>query len=816
MRPFARPLRRAILATSALSMVAFAPAAFAQEAGATDAGDNEIIVTARRREESLLDVPIAVTAYSGAALEQSGASDITAISDTTPNVTLENSRATNSTLTAFIRGVGQQDPVGGFEAGVGIYLDDVYLNRPQAAVLDIYDVERIEILRGPQGTLYGRNTIGGAVKYVTKTLPQDFSLKLRATYGTYDQAEGVITASAPIGDLLRVGGSLARLSRGGFGKNLTTGLDNYNKDIWAGRGTVEFGGYGEPILIRISGDYTKDKSQPRGGHRLIRSLRTGTPVLDDVYDTRGGLVTPKQDIEAYGLAMNVSAELSDTITVRSISAWRKDTSFGPIDFDALPAVDVDVPGIYKNEQISQEFQLLYESDRLNGLVGFYYLDASAITNFDVLLYTTGNLLGFPQFSSYTAGTVKTDTWSVFGDFTYDITDQLSISLGGRYTSDVRDARILKQRRILGPDPQLGGNAPIALVTDSDFKGSRKFTKFTPRASISFKPTDDHLIYASYSSGFKGGGFDPRGNSTGALDTDRDGVRSYQEIFNFLTFDPETVDSYEVGYKGSLFDRRLRLAITAFRADYKDVQIPGSVGVDNNGDGVFETFAGITTNASKARLQGVEVESSATLARDFAGDGSAITLAGTLGYIDAKYRSFNTILSFFEADGTPNSAIVGVPTDIAKYRRIQNTPEWTASGTLGAAFPAMSGLLNASTTVSYRSKTTQFETPSPFLDQKGYALWDANLVWTAEDERFSIGLHAKNILDKQYKTSGYQFLNVNPVTGQPILSAAPRLANGSPNPAFGVPGIAPSLGQEGVVTAFYGNPRQVFVTGTVKF
>ena len=787
MRPFARSLRRAVLATSALSMIAFAPPVFAQEEGAsTDGSDNEIIVTARRREESLLDVPIAVTAYSGAALEQSGAADITAISDTTPNVTLENSRATNSTLTAFIRGVGQQDPVGGFEAGVGIYLDDVYLNRPQAAVLDIYDVERIEILRGPQGTLYGRNTIGGAVKYVTKTLPQDFSLNMRATYGTYDQAEGVITASAPIGDLLRVGGSVARLSRGGFGKNLTTGLDNYNKDIWAGRGTVEFGGYGEPILIRISGDYTKDKSQPRGGHRLIRSLRTGTPVLDDVYDTRGGLVTPKQDIEAYGLAMNVSAELSDTITVRSISAWRKDTSFGPIDFDALPAVDVDVPGIYKNEQISQEFQLLYESDRLNGLVGFYYLNASAITNFDVLLYTTGNLLNLPQFSSYTAGTVKTDTWSVFGDFTYDITDQLSISLGGRYTSDVRDARILKQRRILGPDPQLGGIAPVALVTDSDFKGSRKFTKFTPRASISFKPTDDHLIYASYSSGFKGGGFDPRGNSTGAPDTNRDGVRSYDEIFSFLTFDPETVNSYEIGYKGSLADGRLRLAVTGFRADYKDVQIPGSVGVDNNGDGVFETFAGITTNASKARLQGVEVESSATLARDFAGDGSAINLAGTLGYIDGKYLKF----------------INNLGVDVADFRRIQNTPTWTASGTLSGQFPGFSGSINASTTLSYRSKTTQFETPSPFLDQKGYALWDANLVWSSSDDSFSIGLHAKNILDKQYKTSGYQFVAVNPTTGAPILTQAGN--------------VTPSLGQEGVVTAFYGNPRQVFVTGTVKF
>ena len=202
---------------------------------------NSIIVTARRREERLLDVPIAVSSFTGSELQRRGALDITDVANDVPNVTLEPSRGTNSTLSAFIRGIGQQDPVSGFEQGVGIYLDDVYLNRPQAAVLDIYDVERIEVLRGPQGTLYGRNTIGGAVKYVTRRLPQDFDLRARATFGTYDQAEGVITASAPLNDIVRVGGSVARLSRGGFGTNLTTGLSNYNKDVWAARATSRDG-----------------------------------------------------------------------------------------------------------------------------------------------------------------------------------------------------------------------------------------------------------------------------------------------------------------------------------------------------------------------------------------------------------------------------------------------------------------------------------------------------------------------------------------------------------------------------------------------
>ena len=149
--------------------------------------------------------------------------------------------------------------------------------------------------------------------------------------------------------------------------------DNYNKDIWAGRATFEMGGYGAPVLMRITGDYTKDNSNPRGGHRLIPGQASGAPVLDDVFDTRGGLVDPKQYVKSYGLSMNLTAELNDAVTLRSISAWRKDDSASPIDFDALPAVDVDVPAYYKNEQLSQEFQLLYDKGRLHGMVGFYYL-----------------------------------------------------------------------------------------------------------------------------------------------------------------------------------------------------------------------------------------------------------------------------------------------------------------------------------------------------------------------------------------------------------------------------------------------------------
>jgi iron complex outermembrane recepter protein len=777
----ARSLRVLTLASVALGALVATPSQ-AQDAAQPEAAEGgDIVVTARRREETLMDVPIAITAFSGEALEARGALDITDIGNVTPNVTLENSRATNSTLTAFIRGVGQQDPVGGFEAGVGIYLDDVYLNRPQASVLDIYDVERIEVLRGPQGTLYGRNTIGGAVKYVTRRLSDDFSLRVRGTYGTDDMAEGTISLSAPIGDLVRVGGALARLTRGGFGTNLNNGLDNYNKDVWAGRLSVEMGGNGEPVFVRITGDYTRDRSNPRNGHRLIRGLLSGAPVLANEYDTRAGLNSPRQNIEAYGVAMNVSIDLSESLTLRSISAWRRDDSWAPIDFDSLPSVDVDVPGFYGNEQVSQEFQLAYSSGNLNGLLGFYYLEAEARTVFDVILGTTGTLLNLPGLNSATDGNVETSTWSVFGDFTYNLTDQIALSAGGRYTVDRRHATILRTTRIGGTSAFFGGNA-ATIATATNFDGRARFTDFNPRASISWSPNEDHMLYLSYAQGFKGGGFDPRGNATIAPDTDRNGIRSYQEIYDFFLFDPETVDSYEIGYRGTFAGGLGRLALTGFYGDYTNVQIPGSVGVDANNDGIFESFAGVTTNAAAATFKGVEAEIYARFAEGFAGDGSRLSVIGTFGFIDAQYDRF--ILN-------------GV--DVSALRGIQNTPRWTLSSTIAARFAVGAGSLDASSTISYRSFTQQFEVPSPFLDQPAYALLDASLVWTAPGDRWSIGVHGRNLTDERYVTSGYQFLQVA-ANGTPLRNSAGN--------------VIPSLGREGIASAFYGNPRQVF--GTVSF
>lgn len=745
---------------------AAAPAA--DEAQAAD-DSGVIYVTARRREERLIDVPLSVTALSGEDLVKQGVQDLTQIAQQVPNITLEVSRGTNTTLTAFIRGVGQQDPVAGFEAGVGLYVDDVYLNRPQAAVLDVYDVERIEVLRGPQGTLYGRNTIGGAIKYVTAPLPDETSVKVRGTYGSYDQADLIVTASTPVSDSLKIGASGARLSRGGFGENLTLGTENYNKDVWAARGTIEL--ETGAVTARLSGDYVKDTSEARQGHRLIPSLVTNQPVLSDVFDTRAGLNIVDQEVEAWGGALNLAVALSDTLTFKSITGYREDKSTTPIDFDSLAAVDLDVPAIYNNDQFSQELQLLYEGDRLSGVLGFYYLDANAFTAFDVALFTTLNGL-----TAQTLGNVNTETWSVFGDFTYNLTDTISVSAGGRYTNDQRTSRVLRTTFLGGFSNLFGGTGVAAAVT-SNFNGEATFKDFNPRASISWQPNSNHNLYFTYSQGFKGGGFDPRGQ-TSACRNSRGGACTPQEVYDFMAFDPETVDSFELGWKASLLDNRLNISLAGFLGQYKNVQIPGSVGFDANGDGVNESFIGITSNAADADVNGIEFEGNALIGRDFAGDGSRFNLNWSLGIIDAKYNTF------IDAFGR----------DVASQRVFQNTPDVTGHLGFNMGLPVSSGMLDVIGLASYRSEASQFEVPNPFLDQEGFVLVDASIVYTTDDGRYSIGLHGKNLFDKEYIVAGYNFV-AGGVGGAPFVS---------------------TLGREGTLTGFYGDPRRVFITGQINF
>ena len=327
MKKFVKAAMLAGAAWGAMSAVAVAQDAPSQEPEVTSVDD--IIVSARRRDEALKDVPVAVTALGGARLEQTGGTDLTVLQQQTPNATVQVARGSNSTLISFIRGVGQQDPLWGFEPGVGLYIDDVYVARPQGAVLDVFDIQRIEVLRGPQGSLYGRNTVGGAIKYVTSRLSPETEVSVKAAYGSFNQIDFLGRASVPLSDDFRVGAAVARYTRDGYGTNLNTGAEHYDKDVTAFRASAEWTPRDE-VFVRLTYDRTADDSAPRHGHRELAGVGVGAGVQPSVYDTFAG-VGDENSVETEGFALTVQAEVSDNWTVKAIAAVREEYDYILID-----------------------------------------------------------------------------------------------------------------------------------------------------------------------------------------------------------------------------------------------------------------------------------------------------------------------------------------------------------------------------------------------------------------------------------------------------------------------------------------------------
>ncbi|MBU1346913.1 MAG: TonB-dependent receptor [Alphaproteobacteria bacterium] len=691
-------------AASSMTMAQDAP-----QQGASSLDD--IVVTARRRDEQLKDVPVAVSALTAEQLETTGATDITALQQQTPNATVQIARGSNSTLISFIRGVGQQDPLWGFEPGVGLYIDDVYVARPQGAVLDIFDIERIEVLRGPQGTLYGRNTIGGAIKYVTRRLDAEPTLMARGTVGNYNQREGMIQASTPLGDTFAAGFAFAKYDRDGFGTNLTTGEEHYDKDVTAFRASAEWTP-SDQLFMRLAYDRVVDDSNPRHGHREVNSTTGGFTPQADIYDTNAGF-RGNQEVETEGASLTAEYVVNDMITLKSITAWRSGDTETVIDFDQTPLPTLDVPAIYADDQFTQELQALFQGENWSGVAGLYYLDGESSGVFDTI---AGNL----GVSIAAAGYVNTKSFSAFADFSYDFSERLHASIGGRYTKDDKDAGVQRFFYLGASRSPLTGGAPRPILqVRTNYTAEDTFEKFTPRASVSYDFNDDMTGYASISQGFKSGGWDMRGDAALVPQT----VDGY---------DPETVTTYELGLKGLIFDRRLSFASAAFYSDYKDQQITTQQVATAPAVGV----ASVVDNAGASTIYGFELEGRAFITDSLSSNFS-------VGYLKNEFDEFITL-------------VTGTPVDISDTREPQNSPEWSAFWSVTWAGDVGGGELTVTPSVSYRSDYHLFDAPDPILDQDAYTLVDLAAIWTAPSGHYQLGLYGKNLTDEEYKVGGYNF------------------------------------------------------------
>ncbi len=468
-----------------------------------------------------------------------------------------------------------------------------------------------------------------------------------------------------------------------------------------------------------------DNSPAKHGHRELpgEGLATGEAVLPDIYDTRGGIGDDNQ-VETRGVALTVAWEINDLLTFKSITAYREGHTDTLIDFDMSPAPALDIPGLYKDHQTTQELQLLFEGERLQGVAGLYYLDASAAGKFDTILGLLNTTIG-------TSGYVDTTSYAAYADVSYDFTDKLRASVGGRYTSDDKEGSVYRQNFTGLYSPLFGNDAAIPGLLRSDYTNDRTFDKFTPRVSVSYDFMDTLTTYASYSEGFKSGGFDMRGDVVLTPDT----VNGY---------DAETVTTYELGLKGSAFNGRASYNAAVFYSDYSDQQITRQQPT------VTGSIASFVDNAGASTIQGVELEGAFQFT-------DQLSLAYGVGWIDAEFDEYQTFQVI--PNPAPPPASLTVPVDLSDDAVFQNTPEWNGNLTLTYSQPLSAGWgsLMGTLSGSYRDSYHMFEFEQPLIDQtESYTLVDASVAWTSASDKLRLALTGRNLTDEEYKIGGYYF------------------------------------------------------------
>lgn len=712
-------------------MAGTAMPALAQEADDSERGGiEEIVVTAERRETNLQDTPLAVTALTADALQASGVSVINDLAATVPNLTSTTGPQGSSDANFFVRGVGQFDFIITNDPGVGLYVDGVYLGRTVGAMLDSGDIERVEVLRGPQGTLFGRNTLGGAVNIVSRQPdPSAFSGNATATYGSRDRIEFAGGVNAPIG-----GDSAVRVSgfyrnQDGFARNAVTGERFGATDRYGGRAQLRLG-LGENLRIDLAADYSLDKSNPAPS--VLRAIAPApffpAGAFSDVQDPDNfyrifASNSPEARNETYGFSGTVTVELGNA-TLKSISAYRKLDGFSTSDPDGTRYTLYDQNVTTEQNQFSQELQLAGTAldDRLSYLLGGYYFreNAEQVLALCFAPINSPAAAPFAPCNTWTQGNAqKTRSYAVFGQARFELVDGLSVTLGGRYTWDKKD--IISNQffdfRPAGtpfnptpgaPPPGLKIVAPIV----TDLADSVDFEKFTPKVGVEYQPNSDLLIFASYSKGFRAGGFN------GRLIVPQASVPSYA---------PDTNDTYEVGFKSDWLDRSVRINGTLFYSKYKDIQ-------QTIVDPVVQFRV---ANAGDATLKGFELE---------------LTAVPTDG------------LRFDAAVGYTASSFKNVPATVGPINgnRLPFSPEWTVSAGVEYAIDLGGGTLTPR--VDYRLQSDVFFTAFnlPFEEQGDYGILNARLSWTDAGERFNVAVYGQNLSDTEYYTFGQNALTTQGV------------------------------------------------------
>lgn len=779
----------------------------AQEASdppaSSDSKLETIVVTAQKREENVQDVPIAISAFAGESLAERQISDVSAIGNITPNVNLDAGTpfsGSPAVLGAFIRGIGQNDFAVNVDPGVGVYVDGVYLARTVGANFDLPDVERVEILKGPQGTLFGRNTIGGAINVVTRDPQDEFGVHGDATLGRFERLDADATIDVPLTDTLKSMVTVGVRTRDGYARRIpytqaapfaTDSYTSFNEvgyhtadregdeDMRTAR--VKFKWDTSSATVRLGADYTRvDQSAVptavlgvRAGPNSLAGLYNfciGTPTdiigfagLEAVCGAGGTPLNPGSrqpplaglnfdgdpsndrlpfddrwvttdidkshatgnsfsELENWGVSGTVDVDLTSSLTLRSITGYRDLDFSAGIDADNSPLAILHISNSVQQHQFSQEMQLIgnLPDSRVNYVVGAYYFDETAdedgIAN---IASTAGLQVDGPVH-------VKTENYAFFGQIDWRISDLVGVTVGGRYTNEDKRFEAAQTdlngflykvsncltfgepcTSLLGfPDP----SDPLRFYPPGI--QHKKFDDFSPKAGVQLHPTDDLMVYASYSVGYKSGGWSTRLESPFPTAPD---------------FDEETATTWEAGVKSQLFDQRLQANLAVFTTAYEDMQL------------LFQRGASpIIENAGEARIRGFELEIVAALADPF-------RISASAGHLDAELTS---VLA--PAVSPPNPDQAGLD----RGAPLPKVPRWKFNVSPRLELPVGNGgniVLLAD--YSYLTSMWNDAQRTYLLKRPATDILSASFTYNEPNERWNISVGGTNLTGDRYVVNG---------------------------------------------------------------
>jgi len=690
-------------------------AAFAQNAASDEGrGVPDIVVTATRMGETQLQsTPIAVTVLGGDQLDARGVRDVRDLKAYVPSLQVSD---LSGYTQMFIRGIGSNIVFIGSDPSTTIHSDGIYLARPLSYLTDFLDVERVEVLRGPQGTLYGRNSVGGTINVISRKPSTTLQAQAQIGYGTYDRYAAQAYLSGPIAGDVRASIAVDASGHDAFRENVSTGNDAEDLKSRSVRGQllVPVGAGGEWIL---RADWSRQSGAMGAYPKLIRP--TGSPT-DDAILGQADKVSMNGDnftvLKNYGVSSDLLLPLSDAVKLRSLTGYRVFRGSILADADAS-SIDIlrNLIAPIRQHQFSQELTLLGNTGPLAWVLGAYYFDERNREPLTLSLFPFGA-------SHIQRPLLKARSIAGFAQGEYRLSDQLSLVAGLRYTRERKayaisdyftastdpDPRVAEQGFVLAGIPGL----PDPFTVDT----RRHDDAFTPKFGINFQPTERILIYASATRGFKSGGYD-YGTSNAA-----DAAAGYG---------PEKLWSYELGLKSDWLDRRLRVNLTGFYYDYTDLQVQSYVQVG-------ASFGARTQNAATARVKGIEAEIVARPVR-------ALELTANVAWLDATYRRY------------PNAFVSSFGSFDAAGKRLNNAPRWSA--TFGAAYGfdlAGSGKLtigadaHVQSTIYFTAANDGIGAVTGYAEQqRGYGIVNARIGWTSPDDRWKAQLIATNLFDRDY-------------------------------------------------------------------